>query len=151
MKKVTQNIDISGCKEQSLTQHRMTLNNKSTTRTTTACMHLLAYTILKSTCKRKTGILQLILFCLHFLNNADSYIFHIIWEFSQMMDIITNFLCIMLSSAFFSKYYFCICGGLDNCIRSCCSTITNKTSSMETQLSSYMNETSSKETKQEQS
>ena len=48
----------------------------------------------------------------------DSYAFNAFWGYMVILDVNTNFLCIMFANKFFNKYYIQICGCLDLCIAS---------------------------------
>eukprot|EP01084_Bolivina_argentea_P067230 122478_1 len=63
-----------------------------------------------------------------------------------MIDLVTNFTCISLSYRFNEKYYLFICGVMDKCCRRCCG---NNVSSVQHELSTYVNSTTSTQTKTE--
>eukprot|EP01084_Bolivina_argentea_P264191 447430_1 len=68
-----------------------------------------------------------------------------IWSIALVMDINTNFICIMLSNTYCKTQYTYICGRLDKVCRSCClsgnAQVDNKINKTEKELSSYMETT----------
>eukprot|EP01084_Bolivina_argentea_P299993 517170_1 len=62
-----------------------------------------------------------------------------------IIDLVTNFACITLSYRFSEKYYLLICVVMDRCCRRCCG---NNVTSVQHQLSTYVNSTNSADSTQ---
>eukprot|EP01084_Bolivina_argentea_P162291 282445_1 len=101
-------------------------------------------TILVTVSVLTTFVLVLVSIFMSSIQDRETYV--LIWDSLILMDMSTNFFCIMFSNTFAAKYYGICCGFFDRGCRSCCLQLNANKKTNESELVSYVNKTDLTET-----
>ena len=54
------------------------------------------------------------------INGEATFELNVLWGYVIILDVNSNFICVILSNSFCDNSYLNLCGCIDNCVRKCC-------------------------------